>query len=159
MCGSVGPSLGLGPFVRPHNCCAGTSRRGDGGRSALRVEEVDMGFSEFLSWASGPGVAAIVALLLSWLIEYWPRYKLLEPKLKRLVFGALCFIVPVIGALLRAATGQVTLTFDPLIWQALVAGAAAFGAGTALHTPKLLNAAEAEVAREAVRQFRESLRS
>lgn len=113
-----------------------------------------MGFSEFLSWASGPGVAAVVALLLSWLIEYVPRYVEMEPKHKRLVFGALCFVVPTVGALLRAAVGHVALTFDPLLWQALVAGAAAFGAGTALHTRELPTAAEAEVAREAVRRFR-----
>ncbi len=118
-----------------------------------------MGFSEFLAWASGPGVAAIVALLLSWLIEYVPRYELLEPKVKRLVFAGLCFVVPVLGALLRVAVGHASLSFDPLIWQALVAGAAAFGAGTALHTQHLPTAAEAEVAREAVRRFRESVRS
>ena len=113
-----------------------------------------MGFSEFLSWASGPGVAAIVPLLLSWLIEYVPRYCDMEPKHKRLVFAALCFVVPTVGALLRAAVGHATLCFDPLVWDALVAGAAAFGVGTALHTRELPDAAEAEVARDAVRQFR-----
>ena len=96
-----------------------------------------MTWTRFLLWASGPGVGAIVAALLSIAVEYWPWYGRLNPKPKRLVFAGFCLIVPIAGALLRVASGHVVLSFDPLLWDAMVAGAAALGVGTLAHTPRL----------------------
>ena len=101
-----------------------------------------MSWTQFLVWASGPGVAAIVAALLSVAVEYWPWYGRLHPKPKRLVFAGFCLIIPISAALLRVVAGHVALTFDPLIWDALVAGAAALGMGTLAHTPRLKARAE-----------------
>lgn len=98
-----------------------------------------MTFDEFLMAASGPLVAAIVGGILSFVVEYWPQFEALAERYKRLVFLALCLVVPAAAALLRAALGYVPLTFDPLIWQALVAGAAAGGIGTLVHARKLSN--------------------
>lgn len=96
-----------------------------------------MTWTVFLAWASGPGVSAIVAAILSVAIEHWPWYGALGPKQKRLIYAGLCLIVPMMAAMLRVASGQVSLSFDPLIWDALVAGAAAMGVGTLAHTPRL----------------------
>ena len=96
-----------------------------------------MTFQDFLRYASGPGVATIVAVILSLVVEMWPRFNELQPKTRRLVFIALCFGAPTLFALLRVAVGHVALSFDPLVWDALVAGFAAAGIGTLAHTPRL----------------------
>ena len=97
-------------------------------------------FRAFLEWASGPGAAAIVAVILSLVVEMWPAFIELAPVRRRLVFIALCFVTPVSFALLRAVVGHVALVFDPLIWDALVYGFAASGIGTLAHAPRLKSA-------------------
>lgn len=99
-----------------------------------------MSLAEFLAYISGPGVAIAVGLILSYIISYVPAYAYLEPKFKRLAFLALCLLLPIGGALLRVAFGYVAFTIDPLLWRAIVAGAAAFTGGTLLHTKDLPDA-------------------
>ncbi len=101
-----------------------------------------MSWEEFLRFISGPGVAVAVGLILSWVAEYVPGYSYLDPKHKRLVYAALCLVVPLAGAALLALSGFERWCFDPLLWRALAAGAASFGAGTLAHTPKLPSATE-----------------
>jgi MFS family permease len=96
-----------------------------------------MSWETFLRFVSGAGVSTGVAVVLSILVEYVPRYSYLSPKQKRLIYAALCLVMPVTGAALLAAGGYEPLTWDPLVWRAVLAGAAAFGAGTAAHTPRL----------------------
>lgn len=96
-----------------------------------------MTFVQFLDYASGPGVNFVVGILLSFLIEYVPRYCYLPPKHKRLVFCGLCFLIPVLAAMFKGLCGYVDFTWDPVVWNAIVAGAAAISAGTIAHTPKL----------------------
>jgi hypothetical protein len=91
----------------------------------------------FLQFIASGGVAAAVAVLLSFLVENWAGYEALAPRFKRYIYGALCFVVPVGAVLLRWAFGYVPLTLDPLIWHALWYGAGAFGVGTAVHGLKL----------------------
>ena len=94
-------------------------------------------FDAFLAAVSGPLVAAAVALIMSWLVDLWPKYDKLDGRLKRLVFAALCLVIPVLAAVLRAALGYVPWSFDPLVWHAIWNGAGAFGVGTLAHTRKL----------------------
>ena len=94
-------------------------------------------FDSWLILASGPLVAAIVGVVLSWVVEFLPRYEELAPKVKRLVFAALCMAVPLLAAALRGALGYVEWSFDPLFWHAIWAGAAAIGMGNLAHTRKL----------------------
>ena len=102
-----------------------------------------MSFNDALQYATSPlGVGVIAGLLLSWLAEYVPRFTTLEPKLKRLVFLGVSLLVPVVASLLMVATGVVALTWDPLIWEAIVAGITAFGAGTMLNAQALPTKAE-----------------
>ncbi len=94
-------------------------------------------FDSALILASGPAAAVIVGVLLSWVVELNPRYEEFAPKVKRLVFAALCLAVPLLAAALRGALGYVEWSFDPLFWHALWAGAAAIGVGTVVHVRKL----------------------
>lgn len=94
-------------------------------------------FDKALILASGPLVAAIVGVLLSWVVEWVPKYEGFAPKAKRLVFSALCMAVPLLAAALRGALGYVEWSFDPLFWHAIWAGAAAGFAGNLVHTRKL----------------------
>ena len=96
-----------------------------------------MTLDQFLVYTSGPGVAIIVAVLMSLLAEHIPGFGELSPKRKRLLYGGLCLLVPLTAALIRAAGGYVPFSVDPLCWNALVAGAAALGVGTLTHTARL----------------------
>ncbi len=98
-----------------------------------------MSWSEFLQWASSPGINVIVGALLSVLIEYAPKYNDLEPKWKRLVFFGLSMVVPVGATALAVATGEWGTwgDFQGTWWPAIVAGATAGAAGTVAHTRKV----------------------
>lgn len=96
-----------------------------------------MSFKEFLSYAMGPGVASIVAVIISLLIDYVPQYSELDAKVKRLVFMALAFVVPLAAAGIGTVVGAMDGSWANTFWPAVVAGFAASGIGTLAHTPKL----------------------
>jgi len=97
-----------------------------------------MSWADFLRWCSTPsGITIIVGILLSYAVEYIPRYGVLPAKWPRLIFLALCLFVPLLFATLGAASGVFTWSWEPTYWQALVAGAMAFASGTTAHTRKL----------------------
>jgi len=104
-----------------------------------------MTWEAFLRFVSGPGIAIAAGVLLSFALEYVPRfsywYTPMSPKDKRLVYSALCFVVPVLGAILLGLGGYEPWSWDPLIWRALVGGSAAAGIGT-LTATRLLGDAE-----------------
>jgi len=104
-----------------------------------------MSWPQAVAYAATPlGVGVIAGLLLSWLADYVPRFTYLDAKQKRLVFLAACLVVPIAASLLAAATGLARLTWDPLLWNAIVAGVTAFGAGTVLNTRSLPSKAESD---------------
>ena len=110
-----------------------------------------MGWNDALQYATSPlGVGVISGVLLSWLADYFPAFTVLDPKVKRLVFLGVSLLVPIVASLLMAATGVVVLSWDPLIWDAIVAGITAFGAGTMLNARSLPTKAE----RDAFEVFR-----
>ena len=97
-----------------------------------------MSWADFLRWLSTPSaVTVVVGVLLSYLIEFWPQYEAMPARFKRLLFGGMCLAVPLLSALVGAATGVFTWTWEPTFWGALVAGFTAFASGTAAHTRKL----------------------
>ena len=97
-----------------------------------------MSWERALEYASSPaGVGAIVGWLLSWLMEYSPRFAAMAPKGKRLAFAAACLTVALLGACLQAVGGFRAWGWDPLLWQALQAALAAFAMGTLKQTGSL----------------------
>jgi ABC-type spermidine/putrescine transport system permease subunit II len=92
-----------------------------------------MSWEEALRYASGDGVAAIVAAVLSVLAEYWPWYGEQGPKVKQAVFFALALVVPLVAAGLGVATVDWSLSWDVTFWPALRAGLAAVAVGTGVH--------------------------
>ncbi len=103
-----------------------------------------MTWANALIYASGPGVAAVIGVVLSFVVEYWAGYGALAARYKRLVFMGLCLAVPVLAALLRVAWGYVALSWDPLVWQAILAGGTAFLTGQITHLRALPSAPEVE---------------
>lgn len=94
-----------------------------------------MSFEQFLRYAAGPGVSVVVGVVLSQVIEYVKGYQKLGKKAKVLVFVGLCFIIPVLAALMLGLLAYDPWSFDPLFWRALLAGFVASGIGTLAHVP------------------------
>lgn len=93
-----------------------------------------MEFSEFLSYAAGPGVNAVVGFVLSFLVGMWPAYKDQSARMKRYAFMIpLCFLVPVVATALGVFTQDWPGQWDPTWWNAVVAGFTAAFAGTLTH--------------------------
>lgn len=90
-------------------------------------------FDQFLLLVSGPLLSGAVAVLISFVIEYWPAYQDLDKRWKKLSFLAACLVTGVGLAALRAALGYVRWTFDPLLWHAIWNAFAAFTVGTTAH--------------------------
>ncbi len=96
-----------------------------------------MSWEEFLRYAGGPGVSAIVGALLSVLVEYWPAYDALAPRWKRAVMFVVCLVVPVVAAAMGVASLGWPATWEATFWPALVAGFTAFVSSQAVHVRKL----------------------
>ena len=102
-----------------------------------------MEWTDFLEYASGPGVAVIVGLLLSEVVtEYLPGFAALASRWKRVVFFGLCLVVPLLASVLGVATAGWPGTWVATYWPALVAGGVAFGSGTLAHTRKMVGKVE-----------------
>lgn len=101
-----------------------------------------MTWSDALVYASGPGVAAVIGVALSFVVEYWTAYTQLQPKQKRLVFIALSLAVPVLAATLRGLWGYVAWSWEGLYWPAILAGGTAYLTGQVAHLRKLPDAPE-----------------
>jgi len=95
-----------------------------------------MTFVQFLRGASGPLTAVIVGTILALVAEYIPAYQALEAKPKALAFIGACFVIPLLAATLLGACGYEPWSFDPLFWQAIIAGFVASGVGTLTHVPQ-----------------------
>ena len=84
------------------------------------------------------GIAAILfGVLLSYIVELFPKWEGLDGKVKRFVILGLCLVLPV-GALLAAwASACAEIPTGEDVWQAVLAGMLAFGASTFAHTRKM----------------------
>ena len=79
-----------------------------------------MTLPDFLTFAAGPGVNAVVGFILSFVAEWVPGWNDLAPKTKRLAMMAGSFVVPVVATLLLGKYDQAA------VWNALIAGFTAF---------------------------------
>lgn len=86
------------------------------------------------------GTAAVVNVLLgafiSALVEYWPVWEGLAPKLKRPVILGFCLVVPVASLIVRSALCGALVDQDS-IYLAFMAGVAAFTGSQFAHIPQL----------------------
>ena len=96
-----------------------------------------MDWQTFVLWMQSEGIGVVVGVLLSYVVEWFPKYGDLEPKVKRLVFGLACLLVPMVGVALGIASGFQEPVWGATFWPALVAAAVAFGSGTMIHVRKL----------------------
>ncbi len=103
-----------------------------------------MTFVQALEYARGPGIAVIAGLIISILVEYWPKFQAIPAKSRVLVYILLCLLVPLATTAVGIATGafgawtDITTTW----WPAIAAGATAAGIGTLFHayTPENVRA-------------------
>jgi len=96
-----------------------------------------MAFSEFLTWLQGDGINAAIGFLLSFIVEWFPAWKLLRPKTKRVIILVLSLIIPVGAALVSAGMGYQPWDFAETFWPALRAGFLAFWAAQMAHIREL----------------------
>ena len=100
-----------------------------------------MTWGDFLRYATSPGIAVIVGVILSFAVEYFPRYGALESKWKRLIFFGLSLAVPLLATVLAVATNEWGAwgDFKGTWWPAITAGFIAGGSGTLIHTRRLIS--------------------
>ena len=85
-----------------------------------------MDFQEFLNYLlTVNGINAVVGVVMSFVVEWWPTFTNLAPKAKRVFFLGLNIVIAVVSALL-------------LFWPALVAGFTAFATGQMTHAKRAL---------------------
>lgn len=94
-----------------------------------------MSLTEFLTYAAGPGINAIVGFVLSFAVEWYPDFETLDPRWKRLVTMILSFAIPVLATLGLWLISGLPPTEELLagLWNALQSGFLAFFASQAAH--------------------------
>ena len=96
-----------------------------------------MDLVQFLKYAgSAVGINVIVGFLLSFVVEWFPKYEGLAPRWKRLVVVVLSFVIPVSSAVVLWLMGEVELSYN-VVWLALSAGFAAFFGSQVGHAREL----------------------
>jgi hypothetical protein len=89
-----------------------------------------------LGAVSQSGIAAVLGFLLSWLVEWYPDWATLAPRVKRLVLLALCWAIGIVLVVVNWRLCGEPLSIEAF-WAALAAGFAAFTASQAAHLRKL----------------------
>ncbi len=94
-----------------------------------------MTFRDFVVWLQGPGINVVVGLLWSVLSEHWAWFQDQPDKSKRFIYGGLCLIAPLVGAMVGCLWGFQPCGFEETFWPAIYQGAlVAFAAGSGLHS-------------------------
>jgi len=82
-------------------------------------------------------VDPFIGVGLYFIVDWFPQYETLTTKQKRLVFAAVCLLVPLLGVALGVASGFQEPVWESTFWPALVAAGTAFAAGTVAHVREL----------------------
>lgn len=97
-----------------------------------------MAFREFLVFLQGAGIMAAIGFILSFLVELWPDWAMLEAKAKRVVMLVLCLLIPLLAKVVELAFfGGAWGDFPFTWWPVLVAGFTAFTSSQVAHTREL----------------------
>jgi hypothetical protein len=105
-----------------------------------------MSVTEFLTHASGPGINAIVGVVISFAVDVVPGFKAwfasLDPRLKRLITFLLSLVVPILASLALGIISGVPLfskEMSYLLWRAVQSGFLSFTTSQAAHVRKMNN--------------------
>jgi hypothetical protein len=100
-----------------------------------------LSWPDFLEWLVTPtAIPVALGIISSVLAEYFPQFKALAPRYKRLVFLGFSLLVPVAGTALGIQTLGWPNVWEPTWWQAVQAGVVAFAAGWAVNDTRKLKA-------------------
>ena len=90
-------------------------------------------FCDWIMGLQGPALEAAVGVVLSYIVELWKGWAKLTDVAKRLVFLGVCLVIPLAAAGVGVTSCGQPATFETF-WLAFLAGIAAFGTGTVMHT-------------------------
>jgi hypothetical protein len=93
---------------------------------------------EVLEYLRGPGINAALGILLSFIVEWFPKWDSLESKIKRIVMLLLCITVPIVATLGLVLIGAVAADDYNVWYAAFLAGATAFSGNQIAHLRKLV---------------------
>jgi hypothetical protein len=97
-----------------------------------------MTWNEFLIAMRGPGINAAVGVALYFILDWYPAFELLAPRMKRLAVAGLCLVIPLAATLLSVFTlGLSIWDWANVWWPAIVAAAAAFTSSTIVQSKDL----------------------
>lgn len=103
-----------------------------------------MSLINFLTYVSGPGINAVVGVVISFAVDTVPGFKTwfagLDPRVKRLVTFLLSLTVPVLASLALGGISGIPLFskgMGGLLWQAIQSGFLSFTASQAAHMRKM----------------------
>jgi len=98
-----------------------------------------MTFQEFLFYLESEGVNAAIGVIWSILLELFPGWARVKPRVKRLFTMLLCFVIPLAAACIGAWMGYQSWGFEQTFWPALRAGFLAFWTSQGVHAFKMRN--------------------
>ena len=96
-----------------------------------------MTFAEFLMYMQGRGINAVLGVLESFAVEWWPQFKTFSDRKKRVVFLVATVGVPAVGALTSAAMGYQPWDLEVTFWPAISAGVLSFLGSQVAHLRKM----------------------
>lgn len=106
-----------------------------------------MTWCDFLAFVrTVEGVAAAVfGVGLSYLVDLWPKFETLSPKAKRFTVMGICVALPLLALGFAWLTGCNAQPSGEDVWQAVLAGALAFGASQFSHARQLSTASASKL--------------
>ena len=92
---------------------------------------------ELLEYLRGPGINVAFGILLSFIVEWFPKFDTLEAKVKRSLMFLLCILIPLVSTIGLVLLGAVPANDYNVWYGALLAGATAFSGNQLAHLRKL----------------------
>lgn len=97
-----------------------------------------MSWLEFLLWLmTTEGICAVIGVVLSFVLDWYPAFEDAHPRVKRLTVMGLCLVVPLACATLLWLGGYRELSWENLYWPATRAGGLAFFSSQLAHVRDL----------------------
>lgn len=96
-----------------------------------------MDLVQFLQYAgTAVGINAIIGVILSFVVEWFPEYDALAPRWKRVIVMGLGFVIPLTSMVLLWGLGELVFSYD-VVYLALAAGFSAYFGSQVAHARRL----------------------